>query len=99
MWIVAIAWMYVAVMMSLAEATAPNGTVLGAVITLLLYGIAPLTLVMYLLATPMRRKARRAAEARELADHQAAAAAQASAPLNATPDQRSLPTGDGVAPE
>jgi hypothetical protein len=99
MWIVAIAWMYVAVMMSLAEATAPNGTVLGAVITLLLYGIAPLALVMYLLATPMRRKARRAAEARELAEHQAAEAAQASAHLNATPDQRSLPARDGVAPE
>jgi mannose/fructose/N-acetylgalactosamine-specific phosphotransferase system component IID len=98
MWIVAIAWMYVAVMMSLAEATAPNGTVMGAVITLLLYGIAPLALVMYLLATPMRRKARRAAEARELAEHQAAMDL-ASASSAATPDQSGLTTGDGVAPE
>jgi hypothetical protein len=98
MWIVAIAWMYVALMMSLAEATAPNGTVLGAVITLLLYGIAPLTLVMYLLATPMRRRARRAAEARELAEHQAAVA-QASGPSATAPDQGSLSASDGVAPE
>jgi hypothetical protein len=71
MWIVAIAWMYVAVLMALAEATATNGTVLGAVITLLLYGIAPLSLVMYLLGTPARRKARRAAEALALAQWRA----------------------------
>ena len=31
MWIVAIAWMYVAVMMAMAEATASNGTILGAI--------------------------------------------------------------------
>src|SRR5690606_34366289 len=65
MWIVAIAWMYVAVMMAVAEAFSPQGSVLGAVITLLLYGIAPLALVMYLLGTPARRRVRRAAEAAE----------------------------------
>lgn len=39
MYLVAIAWFYVALMMALAEATHPQGTVLGAVFTLLLYGI------------------------------------------------------------
>ncbi len=94
MWIVAIAWMYVAVMMAMAEATATNGTVLGAVITLLLYGIGPLSLVMYLLGTPARRKARRAAEARELAERQALEAG-----ASATPDQGSLSPGDGMPPK
>jgi len=63
MYLVAIAWLYVTLMMALAEATNPHGTILGAVFTLLLYGIGPLALVMYLLGTPMRRKARQAAEA------------------------------------
>ena len=57
MWIVAIAWMYVTLMMALAEATSPQGTVLGAVFTFLLYGLGPLALVLYLLGAPARRKA------------------------------------------
>ncbi|MDE2000084.1 MAG: hypothetical protein KGI52_14290, partial [Burkholderiales bacterium] len=63
MWIVAIAWMYVAVMMSVAEATAPNGTVLGACITFVFYGVLPAALVMYLISTPARRRARAAMQA------------------------------------
>lgn len=102
MWIVAIAWMYVAVMMTLAEATAPQGTLLGAFFTLLLYGIAPVALVMYLLSTPARRRARRAAEAA-----QDAAAAQANqtesvsetSPPGVQPDASGLPTGDPAAAE
>lgn len=62
MWIVAIAWMYVAVMMAVAEAVNANGTILGALFTLLLYGIGPLAIVLYLLGTPARRKARRQQE-------------------------------------
>lgn len=83
MWIVAIAWMYVAIMMAMAEATNPQGTSLGAIITLLFYGVAPVALVMYVLSTPARRKARQAAEQ--------AASAQA--------DAGSLPASDPVAPE
>ena len=63
MWIVAIAWMYVTLMMALAEATSPQGTYLGAVITFVFYGVAPTALVMYLLGTPGRRRVRRQAEA------------------------------------
>lgn len=63
MYIVAIAWIYVALMMSVAEATNTNGTVLGAVITFVLYGVGPVALVMYILGTPARRRAIRAREA------------------------------------
>lgn len=74
MWIVAIAWIYVALMMALAEATSPQGTVLGAVITFVFYGVAPTALVMYLLGTPGRRRARRQAEAEAHAQQLAEAA-------------------------
>ena len=69
MYIVAIAWIYVALMMSVAEATNTNGTVLGAVITFVLYGVGPVALVMYILGTPRRRKAMRALEASEQRPH------------------------------
>ena len=67
MHIVAIGWMFVVVMMAAAEATAPNGTVLGAFFTLLLYGVLPLSIVLYILGTPGRKAARRRAEAAQAA--------------------------------
>lgn len=54
--------MYVAVLMAIAEATHAQGSVLGALITFVLYGILPVSLVMYLLRTPSRRRAQRARE-------------------------------------
>ena len=77
MYLIVIAWLYVALMMAVAEATHANGSVLGAVITFFLYGVAPLALAMYLLGTPGRRRARREAEAREDAERAAAAVAVA----------------------
>lgn len=62
MYLVAIAWMYVVLMMSIVEALSPQGTVLGALFTFALYGLLPLGIVMYLLGTPMRRRARIAAD-------------------------------------
>ena len=44
MLIVVIAWLYVVSMMTLAEATSQQGSVLGAVITFFLYGVAPLAI-------------------------------------------------------
>lgn len=85
MYLVAIAWMYVVVMMTIAEATSPQGTLLGAFFTLLLYGLLPLSIVMYLLGTPARRRARRAAELRDSA--------------SAQPDGAGHAAGDAVAPE
>ena len=67
MYLVIIAWMYVVLMMAVAEALSSQGTVLGAVFTLLLYGALPLSIVVYILGTPARRRARLAREAAELA--------------------------------
>lgn len=63
MHIVAIAWMFVAVLMAAAEATSSQGTLLGAFFTLLLYGLLPVSIVLYIMGTPGRRRARRRAEA------------------------------------
>ena len=65
MYLIAIAWMYVVLMMAVAEATNANGTVLGAVVTFALYGLLPLGIVLYIFGTPGRKRARRALEAAE----------------------------------
>ena len=70
-YLVVIAWLYVVLMMSLAEAFGSQGTVLGAIVTFFLYGIGPIALVVYLMGTPLRRKAQRAKEAAEAASHSA----------------------------
>lgn len=97
MYLVAIAWMYVVLMMSVAEALSSQGTVLGAVFTFLLYGLLPLAIVLYILGTPGRRRLRRAAEAEELLRLRAAAAAAAAAPSD-PPDGGGVAPGDAVAP-
>lgn len=66
MYLVVIAWMYVVLMMSVAEATNTTGTLLGAVVTFFLYGVGPAALVMYLMGTPARRKAIKRRETEEL---------------------------------
>lgn len=76
MHLVALAWIYVVLMMAVAEATAPNGSVLGAVFTFLLYGLMPLAIVLYILGTPARRRARRAADAASVAPAQGQHAAR-----------------------
>lgn len=65
MYIVAIAWMYVALMMAVAEATNTNGTVLGAIVTFILYGLLPVALVVYLMRSPGRKRAIKVKEALE----------------------------------
>lgn len=84
MYIVPIAWLYVAVMMSVAEATNTNGTVLGALFTFLLYGALPVGLVLYFMGSPSRRRAHKAREAAEQNLVQ--------------PDASSLPPADPVTP-
>jgi hypothetical protein len=68
--------MYVALMMAIAEATHANGSLLGAIITFLLYGVGPLALVMYLMGTPHRRRARQLKEQQEQQAQQTAASPQ-----------------------
>ncbi|MEY4753935.1 MAG: hypothetical protein RJA44_1610 [Pseudomonadota bacterium] len=97
MYLVAIAWIYVALMMALAEANHPSGTLLGAFITFLFYGVGPVALVLYLLGTPMRWRARKAADLAERAA--LAEAADATAPSVAQPDQRGHAPAAPLAPE
>ena len=100
MHIVAVGWIFVVVLMTLAEATSTQGTLLGAFFTLLLYGVLPLGIVLYVMGAPGRAKARRAAAA------QPTAAAPASTPsASATPgsaaqgDAGGHAAGAGVTPE
>lgn len=79
MYIVIIAWMYVAVMMAVAEATHAQGSILGAIVTFLLYGLLPMAIVLYIMRTPARKEARRRAEQQEQA-HQLTNAQRDKAP-------------------
>lgn len=85
MYLVAIGWMFVVLCMSAAEAMSPVGSVLGALVTLLLYGLLPLSIVLYVMGAPARRRARSAAEAAALA--------------SAAPDDGGHAAGDAVAPK
>jgi hypothetical protein len=65
MYLIPIGWLYVALMMSVAEATNSNGTVLGAAVTFVLYGLLPVALVWYFMGTPGRKRKIRAQEMAE----------------------------------
>ena len=65
MYLVVIGWLYVVLMMAVAEASNTTGTVLGAIVTFFLYGLIPIALVVYLMRTPQRRKEIKAREAAE----------------------------------
>ncbi len=62
MYLIVIAWLYVTLLMALAEAFSTQGSVLGAIITFVFYGLLPMALVVYLMGTPLRRKAIRQQE-------------------------------------
>ena len=85
MYIIPIAWIYVAAMMAIAEATNSNGTVLGGIITFILYGLLPVGLILYFMGVPSRRRAIRE---REMALRQSLS----------QPDTGSLPPTDTVTP-
>jgi hypothetical protein len=84
MYLVALAWLYVVVMWAVVEATGPRGSLLGAFFTLLLYGVLPLSIVLYLGGTGARRRARRRAEAMSAVGN---------------PDRSGEASGDAVAAE
>lgn len=88
--IVIIGWLYVALMMALAEATNSEGTIVGAVVTFVLYGVAPVAVVTYIMLTPARKRAIRSREAAE----QAAARARESG----APDDGSEAPAGAIAP-
>lgn len=99
MWIAAIAWIYVALMMALAEATSPQGTCLGAVITFVFYGVAPTALLMYLLGTPARRRARLKAEAQAAQRAHAEQTPGQPDAVSTQADASRLATGAAIPPE
>lgn len=78
MYLIVIAWIYVTLMMSVAEASHSNGTLLGAFMTFVLYGVGPVLLVVYLMGAPARSKALKKREAQARA--QLAATVQDAAP-------------------
>lgn len=62
MYIVAIAWIYVVLMMSVTE-----HTVVAGIMTFLLYGVVPVTIILYLMGASGRKRKRILAENAERA--------------------------------
>lgn len=94
MYLVLIAWLYVTLMMALAEAASPNGSILGAIMTFVLYGLLPMGIVGYILGTPARKRAIKAREQEEQAAYEAAQAQSAATSEAAVP---TAATGPGPA--
>ena len=63
MYIVAIAWIYVTLLMALTEAN-----VIAGLLSFFFYGLAPLALLLWLLGTPQRRRAKSALNHQEVDD-------------------------------
>lgn len=76
MYLVILGWVYVAVLMALAEAFSSNGTILGAIVTLFFYGVVPVSLISYFVV----RKQRRHDALRADEEAKAAEAAESGAP-------------------
>lgn len=83
--LVALAWIYVVLVVALVEAFSPQGTVLGALFTVIGWGVVPLSVVLYILATPSRRAARRARESASDPDRSGHAAGDPVAPERKEP--------------
>lgn len=57
MYIIAIAWIYVVFMMSITETS-----VIAGIMTFLLYGVLPVSIIVYVMGTGQRKRKRRAQE-------------------------------------
>jgi hypothetical protein len=97
MYLTVIAWLYVVLMMSAVEAASPQGTVLGAITTFILYGLLPLSILIYIMGTPARRRARKAEEARQAQLAQAEGSDQPDAGGHASAGLTGQGTGPGTA--
>lgn len=75
MYIVAIAWLYVVFMMSITEQS-----IIAGIMTFLLYGVFPLTIVLYLMGTPQRKRNRQIREKSKAAQAAEPSPANVSAP-------------------
>jgi hypothetical protein len=95
MYLIVIAWLYVTLMMAVAEATNTTGTVLGAIVTFVLYGLLPMGILVYILGTPSRKRALKQREQMEQAAWDAEQAALRAAQAGA---DSSAPDAGGEAP-
>ena len=91
MYLIVIGWIYVTLMMAVAEASSSTGTIVGGIATFVFYGLGPAALLVYLMGSPARRRAIRAREA----------AAQQAQAASGEPDagrQAPAATQGGIAP-
>ena len=85
MYIIAIGWLYVTVLMAFTETSLVAGT-----LTFLFYGLFPVTLLVWLLGTPVRRQRQRYREAQAAereTKREAASASVAADQLANAPDR------------
>ena len=100
MYLVIITWLYVTLMMAVAEATSSTGSVLGAFFTFVLYGLLPMGIVAYILGTPSRKRALRARDQAEQAAYDEKLAAQTHSQSHGqTPQPPVAGTANSVAPD
>ncbi|MFI8616394.1 hypothetical protein ACIGHN_12915 [Acidovorax sp. NPDC077693] len=100
MYLIVIVWTYVTLMMAVAEATSPVGTVLGAIVTFVLYGLLPMSILVYILGTPSRKRKIKARQAAEQAAYDAQQAAAKSVDADVSGDVVDLtPAPGSVAPD
>ncbi|MEO6031731.1 MAG: hypothetical protein ABIP61_07490 [Burkholderiaceae bacterium] len=105
MHLIAIAWLYVALMAAVVEATSNQGSVLGALFTFVGYGVLPLSIVLYLLRSRIRRGAPRVAATDPAARLDAGAgphsdtAASPGVPGRLDPDRGHHASGHAITPE
>lgn len=59
MYLIAIAWLYIAILAAISDTT-----VVGGVLTFVFFGLAPLALFLWLFGTPARHRRQRAEESR-----------------------------------
>ena len=98
MYLIVIVWTYVSLMMAVAEATSPVGSVLGAVITFVLYGVLPMGILVYILGTPGRKRKIKARQQAEQAAYDAQQADASAAAPDAGGEAPAAAQGQAVAP-
>ncbi|CAM3786588.1 hypothetical protein [Paracidovorax anthurii] len=99
MYLVVIGWLYVTLMMAVAEASGPQGSLLGAAVTFVFYGLLPLSIVVYILGTPARKRALRERERRDAPAtpvHAPAPPRPSASPVPADPDAGGEPPSGGA---
>jgi hypothetical protein len=80
MYIVAVGWIYVVLMMSITE-----HSVVAGIMTFMLYGVLPLTIILYVMGSPKRRRSRKEIEKMQR-ERMSADAKPAARPSDATPE-------------